>query len=222
MAHQNPSVAGEDSARSKLITTAIILFAEYGTRGISLRKITRDSGQKNDAAVRYHFNGKEGLLDACVEKVAELLLPSQTAAMVKLRKIEEQGDMALRHVIMAEFYPLVSMFESSDFGASCIRFIARMIREEEAFGQRLLVKHFMNRILAIEAYLARMLPNKTPQTIRFHHFLAINAMVNGLADRELLAQLPPVHPENSEFELTADERAVGFIEYLVGGMQSGH
>lgn len=211
---------GEESARDKLIRTAIVLFAEFGTRGISLREITRQAGNRNEAAVRYYFEGKEGLLDACVAKAAALLDPFQEEAMQTLRGMEVEQGISVRNVVMAEFYPMAMLFESSDFGASCIRFMARMIREEEEAGQRMLIKHTMRRIMEIETYLRHLLPHKSPHKIRFHHFLAINSMLNGLADKELLNVLPPVSPREESFSLSRSELVEGFVEYLVAGVQA--
>ena len=190
------------------------------SRGISLREITRQADIRNEAAVRYYFGGKDGLLDACLARSAALLDPLQEEAMQTLRGMEAEQGITVRNVVMAEFYPMAMLFESSDFGASCIRFMARMIREEEEAGQRMLIKHTMRRIMEIETYLRHLLPHKTPHKIRFHHFLAINSMLNGLADKELLTVLPPVSPREESFSLSKQELVEGFVEYLVAGVQA--
>jgi AcrR family transcriptional regulator len=215
-------VPGQDneSARDRLVNTAVILFAEYGTHGISLREITRQADIRNEAAVRYYFKNKEGLLDACMARCAELLDPLQEEAIQTLRGMEAEHPLTIRNVVMAEFYPMAMLFDSSDFGASCIRFLARMIREEHEAGQRILIKHFMRRIMEIETYLRHLMPHKTPHKIRFHHFLAINSMLNGLADKELLKVLPAVTTQEDNFTLSPEQMVEGFVEYLVAGVQA--
>ena len=84
----------------------------------------------------------------------------------------------------------------------------------------MLIAHFMRGIMEIETYLRHLLPEKTPHKIRFHHFLAINSMLNGLADKELLNVLPPVTSQEERFSLSQDELVEGFIEYLVAGIKA--
>ena len=47
-----------------LIETAERLFAEKGIDNVSLREINRAAGQKNVAALHYHFGTRESLLEA--------------------------------------------------------------------------------------------------------------------------------------------------------------
>ena len=50
-----------------LIETAERLFAEKGIDNVSLREINRAAGQKNVAALHYHFGTRESLLEALFE-----------------------------------------------------------------------------------------------------------------------------------------------------------
>ena len=85
-------MAGEDT-REKLLDAAEQLFAEHGIFGTTLRALTR-SAKVNLAAVHYHFGGKEGLLDAVVERRATAMNRE------RLRELEElersAGDRAPR------------------------------------------------------------------------------------------------------------------------------
>src|SRR5690554_3230602 len=54
------------SAR-KIIIAAQRLFAERGIDGISLREIASSAGHANNSAVQYHFQSKEGLIQAIFE-----------------------------------------------------------------------------------------------------------------------------------------------------------
>ena len=52
------------NTRLWLIETAERLFAERGIDNVSLREINRAAGQKNVAALHYHFGTRESLLEA--------------------------------------------------------------------------------------------------------------------------------------------------------------
>jgi AcrR family transcriptional regulator len=64
-----------DSTRESLIEAAVAVFSAKGFEGGSVREITRAAGA-NQAAINYHFGGKEGLyrevLKASVEAFADL------------------------------------------------------------------------------------------------------------------------------------------------------
>ena len=61
-----PSAAPE-ATRSKIQAVAEQLFASEGFDRVPLRQIAREAGQRNVAAVQYHFGSKEGLLSSIVD-----------------------------------------------------------------------------------------------------------------------------------------------------------
>ena len=54
----------EASTRTRLIMTAMRLFAADGVDKVSLRAISAESGSRNTAAAHYHFENKLGLIEA--------------------------------------------------------------------------------------------------------------------------------------------------------------
>lgn len=63
------SVAGgQDTTREQLLNVAEALFLEHGPDEVSLRRIVRESGQKNQSALQYHFGGRHGLMAAILER----------------------------------------------------------------------------------------------------------------------------------------------------------
>jgi AcrR family transcriptional regulator len=47
-----------------LLDAAVLLFAERGLRGASLREINEAAGQRNTNALHYHFGDRDGLIRA--------------------------------------------------------------------------------------------------------------------------------------------------------------
>lgn len=60
----------EIDTKTKLLKTAIKLFALRGVDGVSVKEIC-DEADVNVSSVSYHFNGKDGLLKACLEEFGE-------------------------------------------------------------------------------------------------------------------------------------------------------
>src|SRR5215470_8750592 len=58
---------GEDT-KQRLLDAAERLFAERGVDGVSLREVNAAAGERNNAALYYHFHDRDGLVRAIVER----------------------------------------------------------------------------------------------------------------------------------------------------------
>ena len=96
------------STREKLIDAAERLFARDGFEGASLREIMRDA-DANPAAVHYHFGGRDGLLEAVLDRVVLPITDQRLAAFDRLRSRQPEGPLAVRD--------LVDAFLRADFDA---------------------------------------------------------------------------------------------------------
>ena len=59
--------------RERLLDAAVLLFAERGIRGASLREINEAAGQRNTNALHYHFGDRDGLLRALTARHTTVL-----------------------------------------------------------------------------------------------------------------------------------------------------
>jgi AcrR family transcriptional regulator len=57
-----------DVTRDRLMRAAELLIAQKGIENVSVRAIVVEAGQKNESALQYHFQNREGLLDAIHEQ----------------------------------------------------------------------------------------------------------------------------------------------------------
>src|SRR5438270_11775123 len=77
--------------RGIILDAAERLYAERGLDGVSLRQITEAAGQRNNAAVHYHFGGRDGLVRTLFEtRWAEL--EERRAAMLAELDAAGRGD----------------------------------------------------------------------------------------------------------------------------------
>ena len=120
-----------DETRRRIVTTALRLFGERGFDGASTREIAAQAGV-NTPALQYYFDGKEGLYQACAERVAEQVRAAVEPMLARANRLLEEGAPA---VALIEAYCAIveSLIDAllGDEGASWSRFLGR---EQAGFG----------------------------------------------------------------------------------------
>lgn len=99
----------EKDTETKLIETAIGLFAKKGFTGVSIRELAREANV-NSALISYHFGGKEGLYKAVMEDqfspIAQVL--KNFESMVDLSPRERLYEYARNIVIIHRQRPFLA------------------------------------------------------------------------------------------------------------------
>jgi AcrR family transcriptional regulator len=98
-----------EPARRSLIEAGERLFAVRGIRGVSLREINSEAGQRNTSALHYHFGSRDGLLRAILaphttyirerrlELIAEVAASSSCDVTAAARVLIEPLALPLEH-----------------------------------------------------------------------------------------------------------------------------
>ncbi len=110
--------------RNKIISTAERLYAERGIDAVSLNEITREADQKNKSALSYHFGGKEGLLQAIIDKHAPGVLEAKDDLVAKLEAQPRQA--TLEDVSRIVVYSLASKLDDDDGGRYYLAILAQL------------------------------------------------------------------------------------------------
>lgn len=121
----SPSEARDAAdTRERLILTAERLFATGGIESVSLREIARASGQKNVAALQYHFGDREGLFSAILEYRMSRI---ESRREQLLQACDERGEgSSLRPLLRCLVLPFVEHLRSESAGSHYIEFLARL------------------------------------------------------------------------------------------------
>jgi AcrR family transcriptional regulator len=110
--------------RSRLITAAEQLFAERGIEAVSLREITRASGARNVMALQYHFDDREGLVQAILAKH----LPAVDARRTSLLDaLQDRGEADLRSMAAALVRPLAEKLTDRGGGPEFLQVWAELL-----------------------------------------------------------------------------------------------
>jgi AcrR family transcriptional regulator len=122
----SPSTA---ATRTKLIHAAEQLFTDRGLDAVSLNEITKLAGQRNASALQYHFGGKDGLVQAILEK-------HQPGIAIRRHQmidaIEANGDATLHALLSALVLPIASKLQDTDGGPQYVSLMAQLISKPGA------------------------------------------------------------------------------------------
>lgn len=172
----------ETDTREKLVAAAERLFAERGVDNVSLREINRAAGQKNVAALHYHFGSRRALLVAIFERRMSGINRRRLDMLEALAGAGRDGD--IREIVAAMVLPLAEQLGRSERGSHYVRFLAQAVADPNLDVGGLIRGRFDHGFAEtrrlLRAILAGMPPEIAEQRIR----LAGEQMIFALAARE--------------------------------------
>lgn len=115
------------ATRRRIIDAAEQLFAEKGVEATSLLEIAKAAGQKNRGALQYHFENKEGLLDAVLDKHNETIAARR---LEMLEALEQQGEYTLTELVEALVIPMAAQLDSVDGGQAFLRIHSQLMNSD--------------------------------------------------------------------------------------------
>lgn len=104
--------------REQIIRSAETLFASRGIETVSLREINRAAGQRNSSALQYHFDDRDGLLRAVIDKHRADTEPRRHAL---LDQYEVHGADDLDELAAALVLPLAAKLADPDGGRAYLQ-----------------------------------------------------------------------------------------------------
>ncbi|MFW5845596.1 MAG: TetR/AcrR family transcriptional regulator [Planctomycetota bacterium] len=199
----------QPDTRDRLIEAAAALFAEEGFWGASLRTITERAGA-NLAAVSYHFGGKEGLLEAVVQRAIGAVNAERLRRLAVLERMERPG---VRDLVRAMVDPCFDCADPGGF-AAFFGILARVEQEVPEALQGIMQRRFAPVLAAFRSGLARVLPDMPPVRLELRLAMAAGAFMKSmmvLSGCGLVAPAanPPAGPDAVRREL---------IAFLEGGL----
>jgi len=188
--------------RERIMKAAERLFAERGYDGTSIRTIVAKA-RVNQAAINYHFDGKDGLYREVLRAAFRALTEDQIAHRQDTSAMSREG--ALADFIRRQLRPLMARDELSRhmriFNWETVRptpVFTSLVSEEAA--------PFMG--LAVDL-VRRFMPDADRRTLVVAAIWLIGQCSVFLRNRERLAE-PPI-------ELVLDESSVGWLSELICG-----
>lgn len=163
--------------KTKILNAAEKFFGEKGFDGTSLRDITREA-QVNLAAVNYHFQSKDSLFDAVIERRIEPINRQ------RLEILDAAGPTPTVEQVVAAFVsPLFSM------DISCaVPLVGRVLSNPDQFVERVFKKHLAHVVQRFTAAIGAALPELPPQ----ERFWKLQFMAGSMTHLLTLSRVLPV------------------------------
>lgn len=171
---------GGASTREALIREAMKLYSERSIGAVSLREIVQKAGQANQSAIHYHFNDRQGLVEAIAAFVRQLFEPHFDEALAMVASRQRDGSLNNEHLVEALVMPVIRVFHTDQTGRDAIRFIARLAADGDDFGQALLLKQVASFLVAMEAHFAARMPDKPRDKLQLQLLLGLSSTIYGL------------------------------------------
>jgi AcrR family transcriptional regulator len=211
MMHMTPGI----ETKRKIIKAAERLFGTLGYDGASLRAITAEAGV-NLAAVNYHFNSKEALVQAVLAEKLRPINERRTAILDELEAAAQGRAVPLPDLVRAFVGPVLSPGGSPSERSVITGLLGRMFYEPTPWATRIFAEQVRETGSRFRNALARALPELDPEELFWRFFFLIGTMAHTMATGHILASLSggrcnPADTEDAIRRLTS---------FLVAGLKA--
>jgi AcrR family transcriptional regulator len=173
--------------KGRILDAAEKLVAERGM-SVSLRTITGEAGV-NLAAVNYHFQSKEALFDAVVERRLAPMNRRRIELLDRLEASHPAGPLPLKDVLDAFLGPMIRM--GSDDAEHLRPLIGRLYSLPEEFLRRIFERHLQPIVARFDAAFARAAPHLSEVERRRRMVFSVGATIHILNWGALVAHTSP-------------------------------
>lgn len=200
--------------KARIMDVAEALFAEKGYAATSLRDITGAAGT-NLASVNYHFQSKEGLLSAIVDRFVG---PVNRGRLEGLDVIEAESDGTspdLERLLRAFLTPAFTRWGGTGAdGARFMRLAGRLHSETDEHLRTIFLGHFEEVVRRYGAAFRRAMPHLDEREVHLRTHFLVGAMAHTL----LWSQNMPGPPFGRRKIIPPDEALESLVSFAAAGL----
>ena len=151
--------AGSEETRNQIKAAAQMLFASQGIDAVTVQQIVDAAGQRNNAALYYHFRTKEELIRQMVVDGAAVLDARRWEMLDDLEK--SGGPAKIREVMLVLVMPVIELGEDERW-RGYIRFVSHLQASDPKALRDALDNRWNSGYVECFNHLKRMLPLPAP------------------------------------------------------------
>ncbi|MBO1901321.1 TetR family transcriptional regulator [Leucobacter weissii] len=198
------------TTRLLILSAAERLFAERGVSGVPLREIGKAAGQRNHAAVQYHFGDRDEVVRAIMEyRGAE---SERTRAEIVAALVLGEAVPSVADVVSAFVRPLALHIEADNH---YLRFLSLLITEEGGY-EGLVGVHTGGQVMTLRALLVKLLPTLPEEVLFERWWVALTSAVHTLARYQTTQRKRELASADLE------RRIEDLVAFLAAGLAAPH
>jgi AcrR family transcriptional regulator len=197
--------------KDRILDAAERLFAEQGFEAASLRQITSEAGV-NLAAINYHFQSKEQLLQAVVMRKARPVNRRRLEMLDQLEADFPAGPLPLEGVLQALLEPFLRASDSPHFG----KLVSRLYVETPDIKRNVMLPVFQEVIDRFRPAIVRALPGSNLNDVALGMHFGMGATIQFLAGGGMLEALSGGRISSLETDLISPR----LIRFVAAGLRA--
>lgn len=164
----------EPNTKERILDSAEYLFANKGLKDTSVRDITRQA-DVHLAAVNYHFDSKDGLVRAIMERRIALLNRQRLELLDAFEQKFANEPVPLEYALYALFFPGIKMcFERPHF----LRIAGQIVSHPDEETCKIFVSHFDDVFLRFKKVFVLSLPEVSEEELMWRLHFLIGSMIH--------------------------------------------
>ncbi len=202
------------STKVKILDAAEKLIAEKGYDGTSVRAIC-SAAQANVAAVHYHFNGKEGVVEAILDRRMSVLTIRRKQLLDDLFSKDDVP--SVRSLIGTIVMPLAELIDSAgSYGLAYVKMLAHLFHERPDLVWTVFMKYNSENRARQSEGIIRALPHIPAEVLDRRQTLATAAALHWLSNPIYFTMEGPDVTQQPEMSELVSE----LVDFLAGGLSA--
>ncbi|GGV35795.1 putative transcriptional regulator, TetR family protein [Actinomadura cremea] len=191
MSERTSSSARGGETRERILDAAERLMAERGVGGVSLNEINGAAGQRNTAALHYHFGGRDGLVRAILRRHGAWLRERHAELFADLFADQEaSGRPDVRRLVEVIVLPVAEYVGMGSGQRSAIRVWTSLLTQSQPAVEEIRALVDPALTLAGRALVDLMAADMPRELAVERLMVASQSVMHAMADRALLEEDP--------------------------------
>lgn len=205
------------ATRQRLLEAAELLFSEEGFDAVSVRDITEKAGA-NVAAVNYHFNSREHLVELVMERYINPVNDERLARLDALEKKSGGKGLPLEEILDAFVRPFATQVRKSELSEKMFyKLMGRCLGDRGGVMPRSVEQGFQLMLMRFRKAFEKALPELDTEELLWRVHFTVGAMIHSMAHAETFNRLTQGDSGVPPMEKTLSR----FIRFSAAGLRQG-